>query len=242
MPLFMEGFFMTENFENQEQIQQGDQADNQVLTDTSVKVEPKSKKRVAATTIAKVAILTAIAWILYVVAKFPLSFLFPSFLDMQISDLPALLGGFSMGPLWGCVIVIIKCLLKMPMTGTGCVGELADILIGIAFVLPASLIYKYNKTKKGALIGLLVGMLCAVIIAVLANRFLLVPFYVEVMFEGTIEPLVNMVSVLYKGVTAESFYNFYLWLGVLPFNLLRCCVCGGITFLVYKSLSKVLHW
>lgn len=234
---------MTENSENQQQTQQTDQSDNQVLTDTAAKtVRPKSKKRVAAAIIAKVAVLTAIAWILYVWAKFPLSFAFPSFLDMQISDLPALLGGFSMGPLWGCVIVIIKCLLKMPMTGTGCVGELADILIGIAFVLPASLFYKYKKTKKGALIGLLIGMLCAVIVSVLANRFLLVPFYVEVTFEGTIEPLVNMVSVLYKGVTAESFYSFYLWLGVVPFNLLRCCVCGGITFLVYKTLSKVLHW
>ena len=232
---------MTENFENQEQIQQGDQADNQVLTDTSVKVEPKSKKRVAATTIAKVAILTAIAWILYVVAKFPLSFLFPSFLDMQISDLPALLGGFSMGPLWGCVIVIIKCLLKMPMTTTGCVGELADILVGVAFVLPASIIYKRHKSKKSAFIGLLVGMACAVLMAVVANAFLLVPFYVNVFFDGSIEGLVGMVSSLYKGVTAETFYTYYILLAVIPFNLLRCIISGGITFIVYKRISKILH-
>ena len=208
----------------------------------STVVKPKSKRRIAAGIVAKVAILTAIAWILYYFVKFPLAFAFPSFLDMQISDLPALLGGFSMGPLWGCLIVVLKCLLKMPFSGTGCVGELADILIGVAFVLPASIIYKRCKTKKSALLGLVIGMICAVIVAMLANRFLLVPFYIEVMFGGTIQPLVNMVSGLYNGVTEQNFYSFYLWLGILPFNLLRCIICGGITFAVYKSISKILHW
>lgn len=202
----------------------------------------KTKRQIAAATIAKVAILTAISWILYVVVKFPLPFLFPSFLDMQISDLPALLGGFSMGPLWGCLIVVMKCLLKMPMTGTGCVGEIADILIGVAFVLPASLIYKKHKSKKGAFIGLLLGMACGVIVAVFANRFILIPFYIQVMFGGTIQPLVNMVSGLYSGVTPDNFYLYYLTLAVIPFNLLRFLVSGGITFAVYKSLSKILHW
>lgn len=211
--------------------------ESQTLSETK-----KTKKHIAAAIIAKVAILTAISWILYVVVKFPLPFLFPSFLDMQISDLPALLGGFSMGPFWGCLIVVAKCLLKMPMSSTGCVGELADILMGIAFVLPASIIYKNNKSKKGAFIGLLTGMFCGVVVAVVANRFLLIPFYVEVMFAGTIDPLVNMVSSLYAKVTADNFYAYYLGLAVVPFNILRYVICGGITFAVYKSLSKILHW
>ena len=167
--------------------------------------------------------------------------MFPSFLEMQISDLPALLGGFAMGPVWGCVIVVLKCLLKMPMTTTGCVGELADILVGVAFVLPASIIYKRDKSKKSALIGLLVGMACAVLMAVVANAFLLVPFYVNVFFDGSIEGLVGMVSSLYKGVTAETFYTYYVLLAVIPFNLLRCVISGGITFIVYKRISKILH-
>ena len=240
---------MQKNNEEQQELKQEQQEFLEEMQDETQKTQPstatqkvKSKKHIAAATIAKVAILTAISWILYVVVKFPLPFLFPSFLDVQISDLPALLGGFSMGPLWGCVIVVLKCLLKMPMSGTGCVGEIADILIGIAFVLPASLIYQQNKTKKGALIGLLVGTGCAVVVAVLANRFLLIPFYVKVMFNGTIEPLVNMVSSLYKGVNAQNCYTYYLLLAVVPFNMLRCVVSAGITFAVYKSISKILHW
>jgi len=235
---------MQKNNEEQQELQEQQEflEEAQKIEQPTATQKVKSKKHIAAATIAKVAILTAISWILYVVVKFPLPFLFPSFLDVQISDLPALLGGFSMGPLWGCVIVVLKCLLKMPMSGTGCVGELADILIGIAFVLPASLIYQQNKTKKGALMGLLLGTACAIIVAVLANRFLLIPFYVKVMFGGTIEPLVNMVSSLYNGVNANNFYAYYLLLAVVPFNMLRCVVSAGITFAVYKSLSKILHW
>lgn len=98
--------------------------------------------------IAKMAILTAIAFILYAFAKFNLPFMFPSFLEIQISELPALLAGFSMGPISGCLVVIIKCLLKFPLTTTAYVGESTDILLGIAFVLPASLIYYFHKDKN----------------------------------------------------------------------------------------------
>jgi len=119
----------------------------------------RSKGRTAALTLAKLAILSAISYILYMFVKFPLPMLFPSFLDLQISDLPALIGGFAMGPWYGCIIIVVKCLLKMPFTGTACVGELGDIVMGIAFVLPASFIYKYHKTRKGALLSLAVGVL-----------------------------------------------------------------------------------
>ncbi len=200
----------------------------------------RSKKR--ASIVATTAILTAIAWILYVLAKFNLPFIFPEFLEMQISDLPALLGGFVLGPIWGCVIVVLKCLLKMPLTSTGCVGEIADILVGIAFVLPSSLIYKRNKTKKSAFIGLLVGMASAVVVSVIANAFLLIPFYVNVFFDGNIDGLVGMLKPLYSGITADSFYLYYILLAVVPFNALRCVVSGGITFAVYKRLSKILRW
>lgn len=76
----------------------------------------RSKGRTAALTLAKLAILSAISYILYMFVKFPLPMLFPSFLDLQISDLPALIGGFAMGPWYGCIIIVVKCLLKMPFT------------------------------------------------------------------------------------------------------------------------------
>jgi len=195
----------------------------------------------SAKNIAKIAILTALAYVLYMFVKFPLPVLFPPFLDIQFSDLPALIGGFAMGPWAGCLIVIVKCLLKMPFTGTACVGEIADIIMGIAFVLPSSLIYKKYKNKKSALIGVLVGAVCCIIASVLANWLLLIPFFVEVMFQGSWDPLVNMVSGLYANVTPANFYTYYIFLGVIPFNILRCAIVVILTFLLYKRVSPILH-
>lgn len=202
----------------------------------------RSKGRSAALTLAKLAILSAISYILYMFVKFPLPMLFPSFLDMQISDLPALIGGFAMGPWYGCIIIVVKCVLKMPFTGTACVGELGDIIMGIAFVLPASYIYKYHKTKKGALLSLAVGVLSSTAAAMLVNRFVLIPFYLQAMFGGSWEPLLGMVSSIYPDATAANFYDFYIFLGVLPFNLLRCLICAVITFFTYKGTSRLLHY
>lgn len=192
--------------------------------------------------IAKMAILTAIAFILYAFAKFNLPFMFPSFLEIQISELPALLAGFSMGPISGCLVVIIKCLLKFPLTTTAYVGEATDILLGIAFVLPASLIYYFHKDKKHALIGLCVGSACLTGLSILVNRFISIPFFVQLYFGGNFDAIVGVLKPLYKNVTIDNFYTYYLLLGVLPFNLFRCIIVNGLTFVLYKRLSKILHW
>ena len=192
--------------------------------------------------IAKMAILTAIAFILYAFAKFNLPFMFPSFLEIQISELPALLAGFSMGPISGCLVVIIKCLLKFPLTTTAYVGEATDILLGISFVLPASLIYYFHKDKKHALIGLCVGSACLTGLSILVNRFISIPFFVQLYFGGNFDAIVGVLKPLYKNVTIDTFYTYYLLLGVLPFNLFRCIIVSGLTFVLYKRLSKILHW
>ena len=189
--------------------------------------------------VAKIAILTAISFILYAFVKFSLPFMFPSFLDMQISELPALLAGFSMGPVSGCLVIVFKCLLKFPMSSTAYVGEATDMLMGIALVLPASIIYNLKKDKKHALIGLLVGTVAFIGVGLLVNRFISIPFYAKAY---GFEAIVGMVSALYKNVTVDNFYAYYLPLAVLPFNLLRCIIISALTFLLYKRLSVVLHW
>ena len=91
--------------------------------------------------VAKMAIMVALSFLLYYIGRFIKLPIFPSFLDFQISELPALFAGFSMGPVSGCLVIIIKCALKLPLSGTAFVGELTDMLLGVAFVLPASLLY-----------------------------------------------------------------------------------------------------
>ena len=237
---FSKGFsFQREGEEMKNVTQETSVTNNVTSVDTPVKTT--KMKFFTAGNMAVMSILTAISFILYAFVKFPLPFIFPSFLDIQISDMPALLVGFALGPVAGCIIIVVKCCLKMlfGMSGTACVGELADIIVGIAFVLPASLFYKYNKNRKGAIWGMVLGTASAIVASLLSNWLILIPFYAKAY---GMEAIIGMVNSLYPEVTAETFYNYYLPLAVLPFNLLRCAVCAVITYFVYKPLSKALHW
>ncbi len=184
------------------------------------------------------ATMTAISFVLYMFVKFPIPFLFPQFLDVQFSELPAILTGFMLGPVWGCVVITLKCLLKLPFTSTAGVGELGDFLMGIAFVLPAALLYKKHRTKKGALIALLVGTLSEIAIALLVNGVLLIPFYAKAFGWDAV---VGMMTELFPHISRQTIYRYYLPLSVLPFNLLRLSICSLITFFVYKHLHKLIN-
>lgn len=189
--------------------------------------------------IVKLAMYSALAFVLYNI-KFPLPGMFPSFLDIQISELPALIAGFSMGPISGCLVIIIKGLFKSAITSTSFVGELTDVLLGICFVVPSSLIYNSRKNKKTALLGLVVGSLLLTVMSIIVNRFISVPLLIKVS-EGGWEPLLNMASSLYnRDITKETFYKWYLGVGILPFNLLRCFIVSAVTYFLYPRLKRPL--
>ena len=195
-----------------------------------------------ATRIAVIALFSTLSGLLYIL-NFPIAAAFPSFLELNFSDIPALIGTFALGPLSGAIIVVMKVLIKLVVksTSTMFVGDLADIVIGIAFVVPAGLLYKHKRTFKGALIGMGVGTLCSVAFAVLFNRVALVPLYVQLYFGGKWEPLVGMMTPLFPSCTKETFYNFYLWVSVLPFNMMRCLIAAVGTLLVYKRISVAIN-
>ncbi len=200
----------------------------------------EKKFKINAKSISFVAIFSACSYILYLL-NFPLPFLFPSFLEINLSDLPALIAGFSMGPLAGGVVVGVKILLKLPFTSTACVGELADFLNGIAFVLPASFIYQKNKSVKGAIVATVVGGICSVVGAVIINFTFLIKAYTHFFANGNLDIIIKACSSVYPKINADNFYAYYIGLAVIPFNALRVLAVGIITFLVYKRISKVLN-
>lgn len=185
--------------------------------------------------IVKTAVLSAISAILYMFVKFPLPMLFPSFLDIQISNLPAIIAGFLLGPTGGVAVVVVRALLKILTIGTSTsyVGELADLLIGIAVVLTSSLIYKKFHSKKGAIVGLALSSLAWVLVAIITNWLILIPFYLEFFFKGNVQGLISMCAMI-PGINESNYLILYLLVGVLPFNALLSIVCNLITFLVYK--------
>ena len=196
-------------------------------------------KRVVTRNITQIAVFSALSIVLYMVVKFPLPFLFAPWLELQISDMPALLAGFMMGPWQGASVLAIKTLVKLPFSSTACVGELADLIIGLAFVLPSSYFYKNNKTRKGARIALIIGCVLTTFMSIIANYIILVPFYVQLFVGGDWNKLVNMLTSLFPSVTLDTFYLYYLLLSVLPFNILRSSLCATITFFLYKQLRKL---
>lgn len=189
-----------------------------------------------ASKIAKIAILAALSFGLYMFPKFPLP-IFPVFLEINFSDIPALIGGFVLGPISGLIIVLIKVLLKLPFTHTVYVGEFADLLIGWAFVVPSAIIYKYNRTLKGALFSLFISALASTITAMLANRYILIPLYKELI---GFDKIIGACAAVLPKINEQNFYSYYIFYAVLPFNLIRCIIAASLTFVLYKKTAKVL--
>ena len=137
--------------------------------------------RISIATITKIGVLTALA-VALMFLEIP-HFFTPFFwLKFDFADVPALIGGFAMGPLAGAVIVVLKIVITFFIKGTMTfgVGELANLVLSLSLVLPAALIYKYKKSLKRAIIGLVVGILCMVVMAPLLNYFVLIPIFIFV--------------------------------------------------------------
>lgn len=196
----------------------------------------------SSTRIAFIAMFATLAGVLYIL-NFSIPFAFPGFLEFKFSDIPILIGAFTLGPLPGAIIVVVEILIKLVIKGSSTmfVGELSDLITSCAFAVTASAIYKHKRTFKGALIGMAIGTLVEVTVAILFNWLALVPFYVEVFFGGKWEPLIGMMTPLFPSCTKETFYSFYLWASVLPFNLLRCLVAVLVTIPIYKRISRLIN-
>lgn len=206
-------------------------------------MEKTKKSYFSATRVAVIAMFATLAGLLYVFG-FPIAAAFPSWLELNFSDIPALIGTFALGPVSGSIIVLVKILIKLIIKGTSTVfvGELADLLIGIAFVVPSGLIYKKMRTFKGALVAMAAGTLCSTAMSILANWLVLVPFYRQLFFHGSWAPLVGTMQALFgEKCTQATFYNFYLWCSVLPFNIMRCIIAVAVTLPVYKHVSRLIN-
>lgn len=185
--------------------------------------------------IAVTAMLSAAATVLMFL-EFPIPFLIPSFVQMDFSELPALLATFSIGPVSGVSVCLIKNVIKVIFkTTTGGVGELCNFLIGAALVVPAGLLYRRMKTRKGALIGSLAGAVCMGILSVPINYFISYPIYTAFM------PLDVIISMYQELIPSVNGLLSCLVIFNLPFTMLKGLLCSALCFAVYKPLSPLLH-
>ena len=180
------------------------------------------------------AMLSAVAFILmFLDFSVPIM---PSFIKLDLSELPALIAAFSLGPVYGVAVCLVKNLLHLLITSTGGVGELSNFLLGAVFVLVAGLIYKHKKSRKSALLGSLLGAAAMAAFSVLSNYFLVYPVYYN--FFNLPE---EMVLEMYRALI-PSMGNILQCLIVfnMPFTFVKGLASVIITFVIYKRISPIL--
>lgn len=195
----------------------------------------RTQARISVRTTVKIGMLAAISVVL-MLFEIPLPFA-PSFYEIDFSEVPVLIGAFAMGPVAGAAIELVKILLNLVITGTDTagVGELANFIIGCSLCLPAAIIYKRKKTRKGAMIGMVTGTALMVVIGCLINAYVMLPAY-SAAFNLPIDALVQMGTAINPNITN---LNTFVIFAVAPFNLLKAVLVSLIVLLIYKKISPI---
>lgn len=169
--------------------------------------------------------------------EFPLPFIAPSFYGLDLAEVPILVGSFALGPLAGVVMEFVKILIKLVLkpTSTGFVGEFANIVVGCALVVPAGIVYRLKKTKKGALTGMIAGTISMAVVGVVINALVMLPFYSNFM---PLETILAAGAAINPAVS--NIWTFAI-ICVGPFNIVKGAVVSLITALVYKRISVIIH-
>lgn len=199
---------------------------------TQVTVNKKTTKRISVRKLTGTAMLSAIAYVLMFL-DFSVPFM-PSFIKMDLSELPALIGAFAYGPVAGVVICLVKNVIHLMITTTGGVGELSNFLLGASFVLVAGGVYRFKKSRKGALIGSVLGAFVMGIFSIISNYFLVYPIYYNFMPQDAI---LAAYQLIFSGVK-----NILQCLIVFnaPFTFIKGMISVVITFIIYKRISPIL--
>lgn len=190
--------------------------------------------RIKARNLAVTAMLSTIAFVLMFL-DFAIPFLIPSFVKMDVSELPALLAAFSLGPVYGAAVCLIKNLIHLLITTTGGAGELCNFLLGVFFVVPAGVIYQKMKSRRGAVIGAVLGAVFMGLLSIPLNYYISYPIYANFM---PIDAILNMYREIRPSANGllECLVTFNA-----PFTTIKGLLVTALCFLIYKPLSPILH-
>ena len=166
-------------------------------------------------------------------------FFAPSSYKIDLSELPIMICTFYLGPVAGVTAELLKVLIKLVLksTSTAFVGDFANFAVGCSFVLPASLVYHAKPGRKSALIGLIVGTLCMTVFGSAFNAIYLLPKFSE-LFGMPMDAIIAMGTKVNARINSVSTLVLF---AVVPFNLLKGVIVSGLTFLLYKRISPLLH-
>ncbi len=206
--------------------------------------EKKAKKRNHDTTrvlttrkMAMVGMFSAISVLLHIF-DFSIPFLAPPFYKLDFSELPALIGAYAFGPVAGVLIESLKILLKLVIKGTSTafVGDLANFVVGCSFILPASIIYDFKKTKKNAIFSCVTGTVVITIFGTIFNALYLLPTF-AVLYGMNLNDIIAMGTAINANITDVTTFAL---IAVAPINLIKGSMVSLLTLLMYKKISPIL--
>lgn len=179
----------------------------------------------------------AIASILNVL-DFSVPFLAPGFYKLDFSEVPVMLCGFYLGPSAAVACEGLKIALKLLLKGTTTVfvGDFANFVVGCSFVLPAVIVYHVRKSKRFAVIGLIVGTLSMTVFGTAFNAVYLVPKFAE-LYGYPLESIIAMGTAIHAGI--DDLVGFVI-LCVAPLNVLKGTLVSVLTMLLYKRVASPL--
>ena len=183
--------------------------------------------------IAVTAIMSALSAVLMFV-EFSIPIM-PSFIKLDISDLPALITSFAFGPVCGVAVCLVKNLVHLFVTSTFGVGELSNFILGAIFVFVAGMFYKHHHNRKYALIGAMAGDLAMAVLCFFVNLLFVYPIYIKLMLPE--EAILGMYRAILPSV--DSLWKAILIFNV-PFTFVKGLISVAITFIVYPKLSPIL--
>ena len=192
----------------------------------------KTSTKIRIRFIVTTAILSAIASILMMLS-FSVPFM-PSFIKLDFSELPALIASYSMGPLAGVCVCLLKNIVNLPFSTTGCVGELSNFLLGCLLVIPAGVMYKIKRNRKMAVLGATVGSLTMALGSLPVNYYLTYPIYSKFL---PIEKIVEMYQAIFSRV--NGLFECLLIFNV-PYTFFKGILNAVIAFLIYKHISRLI--
>lgn len=171
--------------------------------------------------IVKAALLVALGFVLSYF-EIPVLPMFP-WLKVDLSAVPILLGGFAFGPLVGVAMEFFRNFLVFTVKGSssGGVGEIANFLIVGSYVLTASFIYLKTKTLRGAILGTMAGTAVMMVVAMLANVYILIPLFFP------------------NGMEA-NFFRSYVTFGIPVFNLIKGAAISFVGVLFYSKVAFLI--
>ena len=169
--------------------------------------------------------------------KFPIP-IAPSFYKLDFSDVASLIGGFALGPVASILINLIKNIINLIIeeTTTAFIGELSNFIMSCALTVPAAIYYKKNHTRKGALIGMIIGIVSLTVVAAILNYYVVIPAYVNLM-GFPLEAIIGMGNKIFSNV--NSLFTLVLFCTV-PFNIIKGLLVCLVTFIIYKRVSSLI--